>query len=224
MPRGFGRGGPSAGGTAAACESVCKLGCAWCRACGCEWLALGLTARPLPGALCAPALQVLARRLRLAGDFDFRIVAKRTPGYVGADLAALCKEAAALAVKRIFSQLEQAQQAQQQVGRAGQVAQVSTSECLCSPWLDQQTAVHILGLAWETQLAATWRPRLGCWCRHRLSSPPAMVQRQLFREAQRWRASAWGQAREMGRGQPLAAQEPQQLLAIAMQRQRQQRR
>ncbi len=70
---------------------------------------------------------MLARRLRLAGDFDFRIVAKRTPGYVGADLAALCKEAAALAVKRIFSQLEQqeaqeraaAQQAQQEQ-QAGQ--------------------------------------------------------------------------------------------------------
>jgi ribosome biogenesis ATPase len=49
---------------------------------------------------------VLARRLRLAGDFDFHVVARRTPGFVGADLAALMKEAAALAVKRIFSQLD----------------------------------------------------------------------------------------------------------------------
>ena len=47
-------------------------------------------------------LQVLARPLRLSGDFDFGAVAKRTPGFVGADLAALVKEAAALAVKRIF--------------------------------------------------------------------------------------------------------------------------
>lgn len=51
-------------------------------------------------------LRVLARRLRLSGDFDFRDLAKRTPGFVGADLAALIKEAAALAVKRIFDSLE----------------------------------------------------------------------------------------------------------------------
>lgn len=31
-------------------------------------------------------VQVLARPLRLSGDFDFAAVAKRTPGFVGADL------------------------------------------------------------------------------------------------------------------------------------------
>lgn len=51
-------------------------------------------------------LQVLVRRLRLAGDFDFSRVAKKTPGFVGADLAALTKEAAAIAVSRIFRELE----------------------------------------------------------------------------------------------------------------------
>lgn len=50
--------------------------------------------------------QVLARRLRLEGDFDFAQVAARTPGFVGADLTALVKEAAAIAVTRIFSQLQ----------------------------------------------------------------------------------------------------------------------
>ena len=49
--------------------------------------------------------QVLARRLRLAGDFDFQLIAQRTPGFVGADLQALTKEAAAVAIKRIFSRL-----------------------------------------------------------------------------------------------------------------------
>ncbi len=34
----------------------------------------------------ASILRVLARRLRLSGDFDFAAVAKRTPGFVGADL------------------------------------------------------------------------------------------------------------------------------------------
>ena len=49
--------------------------------------------------------QVLSRHLRLTGDFDFRSIAKLTPGFVGADLAALLKEAAAIAVTRIFDQL-----------------------------------------------------------------------------------------------------------------------
>lgn len=62
---------------------------------------------------------MLSRRLRLSGDFDFRVVAKRTPGFVGADLAALMKESAALAVKRIFKQLEAAAEAQEAARAAG---------------------------------------------------------------------------------------------------------
>ena len=50
--------------------------------------------------------QVLAQRLRLAGDLDLAAVAASTPGFVGADLAALTQEAAAIAVQRIFAQLE----------------------------------------------------------------------------------------------------------------------
>ena len=51
---------------------------------------------------------MLARRLRLEGDFDFKLVAQRTPGFVGADLEALTKEAAAIAVTRIFRELREA--------------------------------------------------------------------------------------------------------------------
>ena len=36
-------------------------------------------------------LKVLSKRLRLSGDVDFAAIAKRTPGYVGADLAALAQ-------------------------------------------------------------------------------------------------------------------------------------
>lgn len=50
-------------------------------------------------------LRVLTARLRLAGDFDLKAIARATPGYVGADLAAVGKEAAAIAVNRIFSSL-----------------------------------------------------------------------------------------------------------------------
>ena len=48
--------------------------------------------------------QVLCRRLRLAGEVDFKAIAARTPGFVGADLRALTKEAAASAIQRIFKQ------------------------------------------------------------------------------------------------------------------------
>lgn len=51
-------------------------------------------------------LRVLSQSLRLHGDFDFYALAKDTPGYVGADLAALTKEAAIIAVRRIFKHLE----------------------------------------------------------------------------------------------------------------------
>ncbi|EKX33771.1 hypothetical protein GUITHDRAFT_81158 [Guillardia theta CCMP2712] len=47
-------------------------------------------------------LRVLTSRLRLSGDFNLEEIARRTPGYVGADLAALSKEAAAIAINRIF--------------------------------------------------------------------------------------------------------------------------
>ncbi|KZW03610.1 ribosome biogenesis ATPase RIX7 [Exidia glandulosa HHB12029] len=50
-------------------------------------------------------IRVLSAKLRLAGDFEFKALAKATPGYVGADLAALTGAAGVIAVKRIFQQL-----------------------------------------------------------------------------------------------------------------------
>ena len=41
----------------------------------------------------------------MSGDFDFRFLAKRTPGYVGADLTSLTAAAGIIAVKRIFQNL-----------------------------------------------------------------------------------------------------------------------
>ena len=59
--------------------------------------------------MCLPRksriLRVLSQKLRLAGDFDFRALAKQTPGYVGADLSALTGAAGVIAVKRIFEDL-----------------------------------------------------------------------------------------------------------------------
>ena len=48
---------------------------------------------------------MLVRKLRLSGDFDFKALARATPGFVGADLQALAKESAVLAVNRIFRDL-----------------------------------------------------------------------------------------------------------------------
>ncbi|RLN88224.1 hypothetical protein BBJ28_00025640, partial [Nothophytophthora sp. Chile5] len=50
-------------------------------------------------------LQVLAQKMTLEGDFDFAQLARRTPGFVGADLVSLTKEAAVGAVNRIFSSI-----------------------------------------------------------------------------------------------------------------------
>jgi ribosome biogenesis ATPase len=47
----------------------------------------------------------LCAKLRLDGDFNFISMAKATPGYVGADLAALTGAAGIIAVKMIFKQL-----------------------------------------------------------------------------------------------------------------------
>lgn len=56
-------------------------------------------------------MKVIAGKLRLHGDFDFKKIAKKTPGFVGADLQALTTEAAAVAVKRIFAGLGEGQTA-----------------------------------------------------------------------------------------------------------------
>ena len=45
--------------------------------------------------------------LKLSGDFDFKALAKATPGYVGADLSALTGTAGVIAVKRIFGNLHE---------------------------------------------------------------------------------------------------------------------
>lgn len=48
-------------------------------------------------------LQHMTRTMRLADDVSLAQLAKKTPGYVGADVRSLCKEAAVIAMNRIFS-------------------------------------------------------------------------------------------------------------------------
>lgn len=44
----------------------------------------------------------MCRKLKLPKDFDYQQLARLTPGYVGADLMALCREAAMSAVNRVL--------------------------------------------------------------------------------------------------------------------------
>jgi ribosome biogenesis ATPase len=55
----------------------------------------------------AEILQVLMSRMKIHEDVDLRNLAKNTPGYVGADLLTLTREAAVQAVSRIFGEREQ---------------------------------------------------------------------------------------------------------------------
>ncbi|XP_023386787.1 nuclear valosin-containing protein-like isoform X3 [Pteropus vampyrus] len=54
-------------------------------------------------------LQTLCRKLRLPATFHFRHLAHLTPGFVGADLMALCREAAMCAVNRVLMTLREQQ-------------------------------------------------------------------------------------------------------------------
>ncbi|XP_045551918.1 nuclear valosin-containing protein-like [Salmo salar] len=51
-------------------------------------------------------LKTLCRKLKHPEDFDYRQLARLTPGYVGADLMALCREAAMSAVNRILLEMQ----------------------------------------------------------------------------------------------------------------------
>lgn len=47
----------------------------------------------------------MCSKMTLDGDVDFQQISRKTPGFVGADLSSLTKEAAVVAINRIFSHL-----------------------------------------------------------------------------------------------------------------------
>ncbi|KAG4305066.1 hypothetical protein PORY_001236 [Pneumocystis oryctolagi] len=51
-------------------------------------------------------LRTILKKLRLSGDFDYKKLAKMTPGYVGADLNSLATASGVVAIKRIFKLLQ----------------------------------------------------------------------------------------------------------------------
>ena len=52
-------------------------------------------------------IKALTQQMRLSGDFDFRYLAKLTPGFVGADLSDLVSTAGSAAIKRYLDTLKQ---------------------------------------------------------------------------------------------------------------------
>jgi ribosome biogenesis ATPase len=50
-------------------------------------------------------LKVMTSGMRLSGDIDFKLLAKKTPGFVGADIRSLTKEAGVIAINRIFKKI-----------------------------------------------------------------------------------------------------------------------
>ncbi|OWZ17423.1 Ribosome biogenesis ATPase RIX7 [Phytophthora megakarya] len=73
-------------------------------------------------------LRVLAKKMTLEGDFDFAALARRTPGYVGADLVSLTKEAAVGAVNRIFTNINAAKKEAVEVDSTSVAVQTETSD------------------------------------------------------------------------------------------------
>nr|XP_015218224.1 PREDICTED: nuclear valosin-containing protein-like [Lepisosteus oculatus] len=65
-------------------------------------------------------LQTLCRKLRLPEAFDLQALAHLTPGYVGADLMALCREAAMTAINRILIEMQDGDKPTQEAEGQGQ--------------------------------------------------------------------------------------------------------
>lgn len=76
----------------------------------------------------------MSSKLKLSGDFDFKELAKLTPGYVGADLNALTAAAGVAALKRIF----------QEIGNVDKINEVEAMETVTDELemmdMDQQMA------------------------------------------------------------------------------------
>mmetsp|Transcript_3097 Transcript_3097/g.4360 ORF Transcript_3097/g.4360 Transcript_3097/m.4360 type:complete len:1145 (+) Transcript_3097:240-3674(+) len=50
-------------------------------------------------------LQVMTGEMRLSGDMNLKLLARKTPGFVGADIRSLTKEAGVIAINRIFKSI-----------------------------------------------------------------------------------------------------------------------
>ena len=77
-------------------------------------------------------LRVLVRGLRVEDKFDYREIAKRTAGYVGADLSALVGTAGMIAVKRIFEEFDERNHQDSTISESDDVVMIG-NESLSAP-------------------------------------------------------------------------------------------
>ncbi|KAM4615467.1 nuclear valosin-containing protein-like isoform 2-T2 [Polymixia lowei] len=85
-------------------------------------------------------LKTLCRKLKLPEDFDFKQLARLTPGYVGADLMALCREAAMSAVNRVLLEMQGQLQSQRQDSMAELLTRPQNTAPLLQGLVPQQAA------------------------------------------------------------------------------------
>ncbi|MBN3297067.1 NVL protein, partial [Amia calva] len=85
-------------------------------------------------------LKTLCRKLKLPEQFDFRELAHLTPGYVGADLMALCRKAAMRAVKRVRIAM---QDAAAQTAKLGRILALLKSDSMPSEEQLQQLTISM---------------------------------------------------------------------------------
>ena len=99
-------------------------------------------------------MQVMSSKMTLGGDVDFSLIAKKTPGFVGADLSSLTKEAAVVAINRIFTRLRASPSppASTDGGSAGRSSNSETS------------AANVIGKLLRVSLSETLRPGLQQRC------------------------------------------------------------
>ncbi|XP_033734394.1 nuclear valosin-containing protein-like isoform X2 [Pecten maximus] len=92
-------------------------------------------------------LLVLCRELKLTENFDFDFLAKNSPGYVGADLMSLAREASMTAVNRVFQKLQASD------GIPGTSSQNTVSKVVPSDISKEgQTDISIIG---QTDISTT---------------------------------------------------------------------
>ncbi|NWX44266.1 NVL protein, partial [Steatornis caripensis] len=77
-------------------------------------------------------LWTLCRKLKLPESFEFHHLARLTPGYVGADLMALCREAAMCTVNRVLIKSEK--QKRKHIHAGGSTAEESAGTDILDEW------------------------------------------------------------------------------------------
>lgn len=95
-------------------------------------------------------LKTLCRKIKLPEEFDYRQLARLTPGFVGADLMALCREAAMSAVNRILLQPNSADATPPKADLEQLLSLLKTSESLSE---EQLSGLCVLMSDFRTSLA-----------------------------------------------------------------------